>query len=204
MKILLTAFEPFADDKTNSAEETLKKLKTDDLEGQIVTAILPTVYKKSSDLLHELIKNEKPDIILSLGQAGGRSAVTVERVAINIDDASIADNYGEKPTDRPIFCDGPAAYFSLLPIKKMVEKIKEAGVPAAISNTAGTFVCNHVMYSAHYYLDREKLSGKAGFIHLPYMPGQVLDKSNQPSMSLDDMCRAVRLALECLIEEYKN
>lgn len=141
MKILLTAFDPFADEKINPTLEVLKKLEDNILDVQLIKLELPTVFGKSSKILEEKIKEAKPDVILSLGQAGGRSKITVERIAINVDDASIKDNAGEKPLDQKIRNNGENAYFSTLPIKAIVDEIKRAGIPAEISNTAGTFVC---------------------------------------------------------------
>lgn len=144
-------------------------------------------------------RTNKPDAIISLGQAGGRSCISIERVAINVDDAKIADNDGNKPIDKFIFEDGENAYFSTLPIKAMVEAIKAAKIPAEISNSAGTYVCNHLMYGILYKINKERLNIRAGFIHLPYIPSQVIEQPGRPSMSLDDIVKGIKAA--CLVLE---
>lgn len=202
MKILLTAFDPFADEKINPTLEVLKKLEDNILDVQLIKLELPTVFDKSSKILEEKIKEVKPDVILSLGQAGGRSKITVERIAINIDDANIKDNEGNKPIDQKIRNDGENAYFSTLPIKAIVEEIKKAGIPAEISNTAGTFVCNHIMYEG-LYLAEKYGNIKAGFIHIPFLPEQVIDKKDMPSMNISDIEKALELTI-VTIKKYSN
>lgn len=199
MKILLTAFDPFADEKINPTLEVLKKLEDNILDVQLIKLELPTVFGKSSKILEEKIKEAKPDVILSLGQAGGRSKITVERIAINIDDANIKDNEGNKPIDQKIKDDGENAYFSTLPIKAIVEEIKKAGIPAEISNTAGTFVCNHIMYE-DLYLAEKYGNIKAGFIHIPFLPEQVIDKKDMPSMNISDIKKALEIAIATIIK----
>lgn len=202
MKILLTAFDPFANEKINPTLEVLKKLEVNILNAQIIKLELPTVFGISSKILEEKIKEVKPDVILSLGQAGGRSKITVERVAINVDDASIKDNAGEKPIDQKIRIDGKNAYFSTLPIKAIVEEIKKAAIPAEISNTAGTFVCNHIMYEDLYFAEKYG-NIKAGFIHIPFLPEQVIDKKDMPSMNINDIKKALEIATATIIK-YSN
>lgn len=201
MKILLTAFDPFANEKINPTLEVLKKLEDNILNAQIIKLKLPTIFDKSSQILEEKIKEIKPDFILSLGQAGGRSKITAERVAINVDDASIKDNAGEKPIDQKIRIDGKNAYFSTLPIKAIVEEIKKAGIPAEISNSAGTFVCNHIMYEGLYFAEKYG-NIKAGFIHIPFLPEQVIDK-DMPSMNISDIKKSLEIAIATIIK-YSN
>ncbi|WP_099320488.1 pyroglutamyl-peptidase I [Anaerococcus sp. Marseille-P3625] len=201
MKILLTAFDPFANEKINPTLEVLKKLEDNILNAQIIKLKLPTIFDKSSQILEEKIKEIKPDFILSLGQAGGRSKITVERVAINVDDASIKDNAGEKPIDQKIRIDGKNAYFSTLPIKAIVEEIKKAAIPAEISNSAGTFVCNHIMYEGLYFAEKYG-NIKAGFIHIPFLPEQVIDK-DMPSMNISDIKKSLEIAIATIIK-YSN
>lgn len=201
MKILLTAFDPFANEKINPTLEVFKKLEDNILNAQIIKLKLPTIFDKSSKILEEKIKEIKPDFILSLGQAGGRSKITVERVAINVDDASIKDNAGEKPIDQKIRIDGKNAYFSTLPIKAIVEEIKKAGIPAEISNSAGTFVCNHIMYEGLYFAEKYG-NIKAGFIHIPFLPEQVIDK-DMPSMNISDIKKSLEIAIATIIK-YSN
>ena len=132
------------------------------------------------------------------GSSGGTGCISIERVAINIDDTEVADNEGNRPTDQPIFKDGENAYFSNLPIKKIVNTIKQMGIPAKVSNTAGTYVCNHVMYGVLYKIHKERLNTKAGFIHVPFIPEQVVDKPGRPSMSLENIVKVVEAACKAL------
>lgn len=201
MKILITAFEPFGGEKVNSALEAMKLLPDKIGEAQILKLELPTVFKKSIEKVWQHIDEYEPDIVISLGQAGGRACISIERVAINIDDTTMADNEGNMPVDQPIFKDGENAYFSNLPIKNMVEDIKKAGIPANISNTAGTYVCNHVMYGVLYKIHKEKLDIKAGFIHVPFIPEQVVNKPERASMSLENIVKAVEIACKVLVSK---
>ena len=201
MKILITAFEPFGGEKVNPALEAMKLLPDKIGEAQILKLELPTVFKKSIEKVWQHIDEYEPDIVISLGQAGGRACISIERVAINIDDTTMADNEGNMPVDQPIFKDGENAYFSNLPIKNMVEDIKKAGIPANISNTAGTYVCNHVMYGILYKIHKEKLNIKAGFIHVPFIPEQVVNKPEKPSMSLENIVKAVEIACKVLVSK---
>lgn len=198
MKILLTGFDPFGDDKINPSIELVKKVDGKIGNAQIFKLEIPTVFKKSGQILEENIKKIRPDVILCIGQAGGRSAISVERIAINIDDARIFDNSGEKPIDEKLRDDGENAYFSNLPIKKIVEEIKKENIPAEISNSAGTFVCNHLMYEA-LYLAKKYKNIRAGFIHIPYLPEQVLNKTNTASMDLENSLRAINIAIRTII-----
>ena len=154
--------------------------------------------EKSIDILENALEKEKPDVVISIGQAGGRDKITVERVAINISDARIPDNKGNKPIDEIIFEDGENAYFSNLPIKKIVEEMKKENIPAAISNTAGTYVCNHIMYGLLYNIDKKYPKMKGGFIHIPYIPEQVIEK-NAPSMSLENIVKGINIAIETIL-----
>lgn len=205
MKILVSAFDPFGGESINPALEAVKGMPDEISGAEIIKLEIPTVFHKSAQKLREKALEVKPDMILAVGQAGGRFAITPERVAINQDDARIPDNEGNQPIDVPIQEDGAPAYFATLPIKAMVEKIKEAGVPAAVSNSAGTFVCNHIMYNAlHLTATESELAGvKAGFIHVPYIPEQVVSKANQPAMSLQDMVKGLTAAIEAMVE-YHN
>ncbi|WP_126993592.1 pyroglutamyl-peptidase I [Thermosipho globiformans] len=201
MKILVTSFEPFGEEKINSSFEAVKKLPNNIDNVQIIKASIPTVFRKSIEVLEELIEKEQPDIVICVGQAGGRYEITVERVAINIDDANIPDNEGNTPKDKVIFEDGENAYFSNLPIKKMVEEIKNSNIPASISNSAGTFVCNHLMYGLLYLINKKYKNMKGGFIHVPYLPQQVINKKNTPSMSLDNIVTALTCAIKSITRE---
>lgn len=200
MKILVTAFDPFGGEKINPALEAVKLLADEIAGAEIVKLEIPTVFHKSAEVMREKALEVKPDMLLCIGQAGGRFAITPERVAINQDDARIPDNEGNQPIDVEIKADGAPAYFTTLPIKAMVDKIKAAGVPAAVSNTAGTFVCNHIMYNALYLAEKELGGIQAGFIHVPFIPEQVVDKPNQPAMSLEDIAKGLTAAIEAMVE----
>ena len=192
MKILVSAFDAFAGEKINPSYEVLKLLPDFIGKNQVIKLQIPTVYSKAPlNFINKLIE-AKPDYAFSLGQAGGRSAVTIERVAINIDDSSTKDNEGEIRNDYIIDEEGPSAYFSTLPVKDLVKSVKDIGVPCSLSNTAGTFVCNHVMYSVLNYITKNNLKTKYGFIHIPYMHEQVLEKNSVSSMSLETMVKAIR------------
>ena len=202
-KVLITGFEPFGGEKINPATEILNRLPEYISDAKIIKLIIPTVFKKASERVTDMMDIEKPDVVISIGQAGGRKAITVERVAINVDDALIEDNEGNKPIDEVIREDGENAYFTTLPIKKICQEIKLKNIEAAVSNSAGTFVCNHVMYSVLYKVmkDNNMKNVKAGFIHVPYLPEQVKNKDNMPSMELDDMVMAIKVAIKTAIVE---
>lgn len=200
MKILVTGFDPFGGEPINPALEAVKGL-ADTISGtEIIKLEIPTVFGKSAEVVKEAVIVHQPDVVLNIGQAGGRFAPSPERVAINIDDARIPDNEGNQPVDELIQSDGAPAYFTQLPIKAMVAAMKEAGLPAAVSNTAGTFVCNHIMYQVQYMIDKEFPEMKGGFIHVPYIPEQVVDKAGQPYMSLTDITRSLEKAIEAIVE----
>lgn len=199
MKILVTGFDPFGGEPTNPAIESVKRID-ENIEGaEIIKLEIPTVFHKASDVVEAKIKEVKPDVILSVGQAGGRYGITVERVAINEDDARIEDNEGNQPIDVKIREDGAPAYFASLPIKAMVEEIKKENIPASVSNSAGTFVCNHIMYQ-DLYLAEKYGNIKAGFIHVPFLTEQVVDKPNTASMSLDDIVRGLNAAITAIVK----
>lgn len=193
-RVLLTAFDAFGEEKINPAEEALENIDLGSENFEVFKLTLPTVFKKSSTLLIECIEKIKPSSVICLGQAGGRAAITPERIAINVDDAELADNEGNIPKDSPIKEDGPAAYFSTLPIKSIVEELKRKQIPASISNTAGTFVCNHVFYSLMHYAAENSPGLLAGFIHLPYLPEQAAEK-NMPSLPLEKIVEAIKIAV---------
>ena len=204
MKVLITGFDAFGGEPVNPAEEAVKKV-SDRIQGaEIIKVIIPTVQTKSVQAIERAIKEHRPDMVISIGQAGGRFDITPERVAINIDDYRIKDNEGNQPIDAVIEEDGQAAYFSNLPVKAMVKHMNDNGVPATLSNTAGTFVCNHVMYGILYMIDKKYPNMKGGFIHIPYMTSQVMDKKNMPFMSLEEIVRGLELAIEAAILNDKD
>lgn len=199
MKILVTGFDPFGGEAINPAIESVKRLPDMIAGAQVIKLEIPTVVHKSLHVIEKAIEQYNPDMILSIGQAGGRSDLTVERIGINIDDCRIKDNEGNQPVDEPVYADGPAAYFVNLPIKAMVNEIRAAGIPSSISNSAGTFVCNHVTYGVRYMIDKKFKGKKSGFIHIPYLPQQVVDKANQPSMDLDVIVKGLTAAIYAMV-----
>ncbi|MFM1985743.1 MAG: hypothetical protein RLZZ295_909 [Actinomycetota bacterium] len=191
-KVLLTGFEPFGKASSNPSGEIVKQISGEN----IVTAILPVAYAQSAERLLALIAEHNPDVVICLGQAEGRTQITPEKVAINLDDARLADNEGVLRNDAKILEDGPDAYFSTLPIKEIVEAIKAVGVPAAVSLSAGAFLCNHVFYVAQNKFAGTKI--RSGFVHVPLMDEQAGEFPGLPTMPLDQMVKAVRTMLEVL------
>ncbi len=190
MRILLTGFEPFGNATSNPSAEIVKQISMEN----VFTAILPVAYTKSAEHLLALIAEHNPDVVICLGQAEGRTQITPEKVAINLDDARLADNEGVLRSDVKILRGGPDAYFSTLPVKEIVEAIKNAGIPAAVSLSAGAFLCNHVFYVA-----QNKFAGthvRSGFVHVPLMDSQAPEFPGLPTMPLDQMVIAVRAMLE--------
>lgn len=203
MKLLLTAFDPFGGDAINPALEAVKLVADKIGRFDIVKLEVPTVFRKSIDTVAKAIEEEKPDVVLCIGQAGGRFEITPERVAINVDDARIKDNEGNQPIDTKIFEDGDNAYFTTLPIKAMVEAIREANLPAAVSNTAGTFVCNHLMYGVLYTLAKKYPHIKGGFTHVPFIPAQVARRTPvAPYMALEDIKRGLEAAIDAIDKNF--
>lgn len=200
MKVLITGFDPFGGEPINPALEAVKKLPDTIAGAEVIKLEIPTVFRKSLEKIEEAIIKHNPNIIISVGQAGGRFGVTPERVAINMDDARIKDNEGFQPLDSTIFEDGENAYFTNLPIKAMVKEMHENDLPGSVSNTAGTFVCNHVMYGILYMIDKKYPGKKGGFIHVPYIPAQVVTKANTPCMSLDDIAKSLELCIKAVVE----
>jgi pyroglutamyl-peptidase len=191
-KVLLTGFEPFGTATSNPSGEIVKQISGDN----IVTAILPVAYAQSGERLLQLIAEHNPDVVICLGQAEGRTQITPEKVAINLDDARLADNEGVLRNDVKIIESGPDAYFSTLPINEIVEAIKARGVPATVSLSAGAFLCNHVFYVAQNKFAGTKV--RSGFVHLPLMDSQAAEFPGLPTMPLNQMVIAVRAMLEVL------
>lgn len=201
MKILLTAFDPFGGEKVNPALEAVKRVEDEIKGAEIVKLEIPTVFKEGPKTIFDKIEEINPDVVLSIGQAGGRSALTVEFVGINWADGRIADNAGNQPVGEKIFEDGETAYISTLPVKGMVENIRKNGIPAHLSYTAGTFVCNDVLYSVLYYISKNNKKMKSGFMHVPFAADQVVDKPNgTPFMSLEMIAQGITHAIEAIVE----
>lgn len=204
MKILVSGFDPFGGEKINPAIEAVKLLPDEISGAKIIKVEIPTVRIKSLQKLEEVIEKEKPDVVLNIGQAGGRTDITVERVGINVDDFRIKDNEGNMPIDEKIKQDGADAYLVKVPIKAMVKKMLENNIPASVSNTAGTFVCNHVCYAMAYLAQTKYKNMKTGFIHIPFLPQQVLNKKNTASMPLKTIVKGLTYAIEAVVENKED
>ena len=201
MKVLLTAFDPFGGEPINPALEAVKLVSDKVGDVDVVKLEVPTVFGKSIDTVAAAMEKEKPDAVLCIGQAGGRYDLTPERVAINQDDARIKDNEGNQPIDKPIFEDGAPAYFATLPIKAMVQAIRNAGVPASVSNSAGTFVCNHLMYGVLYTIAKNYPGMKGGFMHVPFVPSQVVNRPTPaPCLNMNDIAKGIEAAITAIAE----
>ena len=196
-KVLLTGFEAFGGESINPSWLAVKTLHGKQIAGhRIVSAQLPTVFGAALVTLNALLDQHRPALVICVGQAGGRSALSLERVAINVDDARIADNVGALPVDSPVIGGAPAAYFSTLPIKSMLLALQQAGIAAEVSQTAGTFVCNHVFYGLmHGLATRRGLRrSRGGFIHVPWLAEQ-----GSPCMALEDIARGIQLAVRAAL-----
>lgn len=197
--VLITGFAPFGGEKINPSWQAVKQLP-DTIDGvKIIKKQIPVSFRGSVNDLDKLIKEYNPDVIIAVGEAGGRAAVSIERVAINVDDARIPDNDNYQPKNIKISINGKNAYFSKLPIYQIQEAIQAQGIPAYISDSAGTYVCNHVMYHLLEVLSKKYPNKIAGFIHVPYAPEQVVNKSDMPSMSTDQATQALKIAIQTSI-----
>lgn len=202
--ILVTGFEPFGGETVNPSWEVVKQLEGMTIDDcRVVTRQLPCVFGESLTVLNSAIDELNPTVVIAVGQAGGRVDITVERVGINVDDARIPDNRGQQPIDVAIVPNGPAAWFSSLPIKAMVAAMREKGIPASVSQTAGTFVCNHVMYGLLHKI-RERTNVKGGFIHIPYLPEQAAAHAGAPSMATQTVKAALEIALTVALRQSSD
>lgn len=193
--VLLTGFEPFGDESINPSWEVVSRLEgVTDAEECIVCVQLPCVFGESLQVLLAAIARYSPTLVIAVGQAGGRTDISLERIAINIDDARIPDNQGYQPIDKPVVENGPAAWFSTLPIKAIVNALQQEGIPASVSQTAGTYVCNHVMYGLLHALG-DKPEVKAGFIHIPYLPQQAAKHPGSASMAAETVKQGLEIAI---------
>jgi pyroglutamyl-peptidase len=199
--VLLTGFEPFGGETTNPSWTTVQAVRDAwNTEGVSVHAReLPVAFDLVGDALLSAIRETEPDIVICVGQAGGTAQIDVERVAINVDDARIPDNTGFQPIDEPIIAGGPAAYFSSLPIKAAVAAISELGIPAVVSQTAGTYTCNHVFYLLMHTLEAEHPGVRGGFVHVPFGPDQVVGTA-RPSMQIDSMVAAITAVVTATLD----
>jgi pyroglutamyl-peptidase len=201
-RLLLTGFEPFGGERLNPSLEAVRQLeKVSFHRGLVRVVALPVDRHRAVEIALEIIRGERPDVVIMLGQAGARHRINPERVAINVDDFRIPDNAGNQPKDEPIIEGGPVAYFSTLPIRAIADRINQAHIPAAISNSAGAHLCNRLFYSVMHAISVEGLPTKAGFIHVPYFHDQAIDKyPDVPSLSRESIVEAVRLAIEASLE----
>lgn len=201
-RVLITGFEPFDGEAINPAWEVARQLDGWRGASHIVTArCLPCVFNAIRPALGRELAALEPDLAISVGQAGGRVDVSLERVAINVDDARIPDNDGAQPIDRPVVAGGPPAYFTTLPVKAILQRLRNAGMPAQVSNTAGTYVCNHTFYMLRYLAETvHPAVRRAGFIHIPYLPEQAARHPGNASMALDTLVAALRIAIETSLE----
>ncbi|GAB2748357.1 pyroglutamyl-peptidase I [Kitasatospora kifunensis] len=194
-RVLLTGFEPFAGATRNPSWEAVRLVAAEAPDGLEVTPLqLSCVFDQAIDELRRAVREVEPELVVCVGQAHGRPDLTVERVAININDARIPDNAGRQPVDEPVVPGGPAAYFATLPVKACVAAVREAGLPASLSHTAGTFVCNHVFYALMHLLATERPTTRGGFVHVPSLPEQVLDQAT-PSLPTASVAHGLRALL---------
>ncbi len=205
MKILVTGFDPFGGEKVNPAYEAVKLLPDNIAGAEIIKLEIPTVFTRSVSVAEDGIKKHRPDVVLSIGQAGGRSGITVEKVAINLAEARIPDNDGEQPFDQYLKGDGETAYFATIPVKAIVNNIREHGIPANISYTAGTYVCNSIMYNVLYLTHKKYSNMKAGFIHVPFSTEQAAEKPDgTASMTIETISKAIEYAIEVIAEDKEE
>jgi pyroglutamyl-peptidase len=198
--VLLTGFQPFGGEQVNPSWQAVSALQGMRIAGhRVVARELPVAFGGSLKALRAALKETHPSLVICVGQAGGRAQLSLERVAINVDDARIPDNAGQQPVDVPVITDGPAAYFSTLPIKAMREALRDAGFPAEVSQTAGTYVCNHVFYGLMHAL-RSRRGVRAGFIHIPYSPVQASMHPGAPSVAVETVTEALRLAVKVALK----
>lgn len=190
-KVLISGFEPFGDDDMNPSWEAIKRLPDQTGNVQVIKVSLPVVRYRAMDVLKTYIGQYDPDVIISAGQAGGRKGITVERIGINCDDYRIPDNEGNRPQDEPVIEDGPDACFASIPVRKIVNAMTDAGIEASVSNSAGTYVCNHVLYSTAYLCRTMYPEKTSGFIHVPY----IREQGKSPYMELDDIVKALEIAV---------
>jgi pyroglutamyl-peptidase len=197
LTVLLTGFEPFDGAAENPSRTAVLALAAEPPPSglHIVAEVLPVSYARAGRLLAEAVALHRPDLLIATGLAGGRAALSVERVAINIDDARIADNDGARRIDTPVVAGGPAGYFATVPIKAMAASIRAAGVPAEVSQTAGTFLCNHIFYHACHLAATQLPAMRVGFIHVPRLPDDAAAQGAAPSLSLAAILTGLRAAI---------
>lgn len=201
MKVLITGFDPFGGETVNPAYEAVKMLPSTIAGAEVITLEIPTVYTKSGEAVEKAMEEYQPDVVLCIGQAGGRSSIQIEKVAINLAEARIKDNAGNQPMDTVLHEDGETAYFTNLPCKAVVKELRDSGIPAHISYTAGTFVCNDVMYHVLYLINKKYNNVRGGFMHVPYALEQVIDKpQGTAAMPIETIAKGLELAIKAIVE----
>ena len=202
--VLLTGFQPFGGEQVNPSWQAISALQGARIAGhRVVARELPVAFGTSLKALRAALKETQPSLVICVGQAGGRAQLSLERVAINVDDARIPDNAGAQPVDLPVVDGGPAAYFSTLPIKAMRAALRTAGFPAEVSQTAGTYLCNHVFYGLMHAV-RARRGLRAGFIHIPYSPAQAAVHPGAPSLAVETVTEALRLAVQVALKTHHD
>lgn len=204
MKILVTGFDPFGEEKINPSYEVIKILPDKILGEEIIKIEIPTVTKTALKKIINLIEEKNPDIVISLGQAGGRMGVTPELIGINNINFPIEDNEGNKINNKKVVDSGDDGLFTTLPVEEIVMEMKKSGIPSYLSYTAGTFVCNEVMYGTLEYIKKNKLNIKSGFIHIPFIYEQILNKTNVFAMPLDIIGKGIEKSIEVTINQIKR
>ena len=203
MKILVTGFAPFGGERINPSWEAVRRLPDRIGGAELIKREIPTEFDAACAALRAAMDELRPDAVLSVGQYGGANCIRVERVAVNLCDARIADNAGKQPTDEPVVAGGPDAYFATIPTRKIVDALREQNIPAQLSYSAGTFVCNNLLYCALHESAQRYPALRCGFVHVPYLPEQAKD-GNAPSMGLEMMVKALHIAVEAIAEEEKQ
>lgn len=205
MKVLITGFDPFGGEAVNPAFEAVKLLPDEIAGAEIIKLEIPTVFSKCGPAVEEGIKKYEPDVVINVGQAGGRSCVTIEQVAVNLAEARIPDNDGEQPSDEPLQREGAPAYYATIPVKAIVKNIRDHGIPCHISYTAGTYVCNCIMYNVLHMTATKYTNIRAGFIHVPFAAQQAVEKPNgTPFMSLEMIAESLKYAIEATVKNEED
>ncbi|GFI50917.1 pyroglutamyl-peptidase I [Lachnospiraceae bacterium 62-26] len=205
MKVLVTGFDPFGGEAVNPAFEAVKLLPCEIAGAEIIKLEIPTVFSKCGPAVEAGIQKYEPDIVINVGQAGGRSCVTIEQVAVNLAEARIPDNDGEQPSGEPVQKDGAPAYYPTIPVKAIVKNVRDHGIPCHISYTAGTYVCNCIMYNVLHMAATKYSNIRAGFIHVPFAAQQAVGKPNgTPFMSLEMIADSLKYAIEAAVKNEKD
>ncbi len=203
-RVLLTGFEPFGGESVNPSWQAVEAVAADQPPGLDIEAVrLRCVFGTALEELRAAVRRTDPELVLCVGQAGGRTGLSVERVAVNVDDARIPDNAGGRPVDQPVVPGGPAAYFAALPVKACVAAARAAGVPASVSQTAGTYLCNHVFYGLMHLIATERPALRGGFVHIPYAPRQVTDRA-EPSLPVALAADGLRAVLTAALSHTED